>query len=77
VRSSRTRTALQKEFMITELYNRIKKNILKRTGIVVVCAWCEKDHNKTVILNYHHCKNKGVSHGICPTCAEKIMKELN
>ena len=38
--------------------------------LVVVCAWCP-DFDKT------DPKNAGASHGICPTCAAKLLAQLD
>jgi hypothetical protein len=37
--------------------------------VVVVCAWCPTFDRRDP-------KNKGVSHGICPTCAAKMLQAV-
>lgn len=39
--------------------------------IVQICAWCPDARARTVALK---AEGKIVSHGICPTCAEKWVK---
>lgn len=36
----------------------------------VICAWCKK------VLRIGTIEN-GVSHGICPECAQKMIREAN
>ena len=36
---------------------------------LVICAWCQKILKEGAIDN-------GISHGICETCSEKMLKDL-
>jgi len=45
--------------------------MLKQTTLTIVCAWCNKDMGEKDGQGV-----SGISHGICPSCQEKLMNEL-
>lgn len=74
----RKQAAIEKEEMIRELkdlFHQVK--VLK--GILPVCSWCKKireDSGDWVAMETYVSQHldAGVSHGICPDCAENLRK---
>lgn len=47
----------------------------ERKIIPVICPWCNKLFKLSKWNVYMHAKT-GVTHGICPECFEKIIKDI-
>lgn len=43
----------------------------------LVCAWCRSDLKTGLPLTDAEYEADGVSHGICPGCAEQVLGKLN